>query len=158
MIFLLVSPMCINISVVTYQECQTPQIPPIVCSLQRIELKSNLDSGDTTGSVKSFLFFFFSLCTACTPDFRVRWADGSYFSQLPFHTFSKLSMKKNEKKTILTKQCWKHLKALCIRKQNSQFKRWHCPLSTLWIGCPSVAEMLRDAWSDIFRMRSKTQH
>lgn len=55
-----------NSSVIIYQACQTSKIPPIACSLQRIGVKSTLDSGDTTGRVNFFLalvgWLFFCLC------------------------------------------------------------------------------------------------
>lgn len=58
--------MCKNSSVIIYQACQTSKIPPIACSLQRIEVKSTLDSGDTTGRVNFFLalvgWLVFCLC------------------------------------------------------------------------------------------------
>ena len=132
--------MCINTSVIIYQACQTPEVPPVVRSLQRIEFKSTLDSGGTTGRVKSFFSFFFFSCALF-----VLLISGSGKLMVPifpsFYFILLANCQWKKWKTMLTKQCWKHLKVLCIRKQNSQFKRWHCPLPILWIERSSVAVM-----------------
>ena len=88
----------------------------------------------------SFLFSFFFLPWALLV--LLIWRSGKLVIPI-FPSFSLIPLANQWKKwrNILTKQCWKHFKALCIRKQNSQFKRWHCPLSILQIECSSVAEM-----------------
>lgn len=58
--------MCKNSSVIIYQACQTSKIPPISCCLQRIEVKSTVDSGDRTGRENEGFFLVgwlvFCLC------------------------------------------------------------------------------------------------
>lgn len=145
-------------SVIIYQACQTSKIPQIACSLRRVEVKSPLDFRDTTWRAKFFLvgwlveclvgFFVvcvWFLCFSCALLVHLISVSGKIMvSIFPSFHFILLAMKtmKNPVDQVMLKT---PQSMFCIRRQNSEFKRCHCPLSILWIECSCVAEM----WSEM---------